>query len=139
MAESFHLSIVLPTKKVFDGEVTEMVLPAHDGEVGVLPKHENFVGILGTGPLKYIHHGKDYWFVVSSGVFKVVNGKVAVMAEYVEPGENVDPDPIPPKIKALEAELAKQSEFTGEFEAVSMELQREKAKLEVHRRTHLLN
>jgi len=141
-SSSFHLSIVLPTRKVFEGSVSEVVLPAYDGEVGILPNHESFVGILGTGPLKYIHEGKDYWLAISSGVFKVSGQSLSVLAESAEKGEELSDENVKgssAKIHELEAELAKKSEFTNEAQSVSIRLQRERARLEVYRRTNLLN
>ncbi len=138
--DSFHLSIVLPTKKVFEGDVTEVILPAFDGETGVLPRHENFIGILGAGALKYVHQGKDYWLSVSSGIFKVVGGKLSIVAEYALRGDDIkEIETTPARIKELEAELAKASEYVDGAQGVQTELAREKAKLEVYRRTHLLN
>jgi F-type H+-transporting ATPase subunit epsilon len=138
--EAFHLSIVLPTKKVFEGEVSEVILPAFDGETGILPKHENFIGVLGAGALKYVHQGKDFWLAVSSGIFKVVDGKLSVVAEYVVKGEEIkEIEDAPGLIKSLEDKLAKGSSFDGDAAAVQTELQQTRAKLEVYRRTHLLN
>jgi F-type H+-transporting ATPase subunit epsilon len=139
-ADSFHLSIVLPTKKVFEGTVTEVVLPAHDGEAGILPKHENFVGILGTGPLKYIHQGEDFWLAISSGIYKVSGPNLTILAEFAERGEEIDHvEDSSARIKEFEAEYAKQSGFTPEAKAISIRLQRERARLEVYRRTKILN
>lgn len=139
-AGTFHLSIVLPTKKVFEGVVTEVVLPAHDGEAGVLPHHENRVGILGTGALKYIHNNEDFWLVVSSGVYKVTGTSLTILAELAEKGEDLDNlEEAPAKIRDLEQELAKKDGFTTEAEAITIRLQRERARLEVYRRTKILN
>lgn len=136
-ATSFSLSISLPTSKLFDGNVTTILLPAHDGEVGVLPDHENFVGLLGSGALKYVHNGKDYWLAVSSGIFSVLNGKLSVLAEYAIKGEDIkNLEESPQLIKSLEEKLAKEN---SDGDDVRIQLQRERAKLEVYRRTHVLN
>lgn len=137
--DQFSLSIVLPTKKMFEGSVSEVVLPAYDGEVGVLPHHENFVGILGSGPLKYIHEGKDYWLAISSGIYKVIDGKLTILAELAERGEDLNIDDSLEKIKRLEEELARLSQFTPEAKQTATEILREKARIEVYRRTHVLN
>jgi F-type H+-transporting ATPase subunit epsilon len=139
-AASFPLSISLPTSKLFDGNVTTILLPAHDGEVGVLPDHENFVGLLGSGALKYVHNGKDYWLAVSSGIFNVLNGKLNVIAEYAIKGEDIkNIEESPALIKSLEEQLAKGGTVADDADPIRIQLQRERAKLEVYRRTHVLN
>lgn len=139
-AASFPLSISLPTSKLFDGNVTTILLPAHDGEVGVLPDHENFVGLLGSGALKYVHNGKDYWLAVSSGIFNVLNGKLNVIAEYAIKGEDIkNIEESPALIKSLEEQLAKGGSVADDADPIRIQLQRERAKLEVYRRTHVLN
>ena len=138
--QTFPLSISLPTAKLFEGNVSTILLPAHDGEVGVLPDHENFVGLLGSGALKYVHEGKDYWLAVSSGIFNVLNGKLSVIAEYAVKGEDIkNIEESPTLIKSLEDQLAKGSSFAEDSMPVRVQLQRERAKLEVYRRTHVLN
>jgi len=139
-AASFQLSISLPTTTLFSGSVTNILLPAHDGEVGVLPDHENYLGLLGSGALKYVHDGKDYWLAVSSGIFNVLSGKLSVVAEYAIKGEDIkDIEETPALIKSLEEQLAKSSSFPEDSTPVRVQLQRERAKLEVYRRTHVLN
>ena len=139
-AASFPLSISLPTAKLFDGNVTTILLPAHDGEVGVLPEHENFVGLLGSGALKYVHNGKDYWLAVSSGIFNVLNGKLNVIAEYAIKGEDIkNIEESPALIKSLEEQLARGGAVADDADPIRIQLQRERAKLEVYRRTHVLN
>jgi F-type H+-transporting ATPase subunit epsilon len=140
MANSYHLSIVLPTRKVFEGEVTEVILPAHDGETGILPNHENFVGILGTGALKYIHQGKDYWLAVSSGIYKVSGNRLSILAELAERGEDLkELTDAPAVIRELETEIGRKDSFAPETQELILRLRRERARLEVYRRTNLLN
>jgi len=76
---------------------------------------------------------------VSLEVYKVVDGKLTVMAEVAEKGEELVIDDSPTLIKQYEAELAKQSQFTPAFEAINTKLLRKRAKLEVNPRTHDLN
>ena len=43
MAKTFHLEIVTPDGPTFKGEVESLVLPAWEGQLGVLPGHEQEV------------------------------------------------------------------------------------------------
>ena len=89
-ANEFQLQIRTPARTVIDARVTEVVLPAHDGERGVLPGHERFVGLLGTGALKLVREGDDFWFVISSGVYEVQGAKIVVLTEYAQDAREVN-------------------------------------------------
>ena len=39
----FHLTVVTPEKQFFDGDVEMLVLPASDGEMGIMAGHEPMV------------------------------------------------------------------------------------------------
>lgn len=43
------VSIVTPDKTLFEGEAVSAVLPAIDGEVGILPRHARLISRLGHG------------------------------------------------------------------------------------------
>ncbi len=59
MAKEFEIEVLTRSKTLYKGKATEVVLPAYDGEVGVLADHANFIGLLGTGPLKVVTGGDD--------------------------------------------------------------------------------
>ena len=44
--------VISPERVVFDGEVSSVVAPAFDGEVGILPRHAPMVTLLGRGILR---------------------------------------------------------------------------------------
>ena len=107
----FQLKVLTPALELVATQVSEVILPAHDGEVGILAAHGNFVGILGTGVLKYVSKGDDYWLMVSDGVFEVRNGELTVLADV---GENA---------KGVNVDAAKQKELELEkvvFEKIAM-------------------
>ena len=140
MASSrFHLEILTPGKRLVETEVSEVVLPAHDGEVGVLAGHEDFIGVLGTGTLKYVENGNDYWLMISSGIFEVQSGKLTILAELGETADSLDPKQSQEKADSLEAELGKGNWYTEELRAILRQYDLEKARLEVHRRTNVVN
>lgn len=138
MADTFNVEILTPKKKLLSEEVSEVVLPAYDGERGILANHEDFIGLLGTGPLKLLKDGNDYWCMVSSGVYEIKGGKLSIIAEVGEKAEEVN---------GIENMSAKKSELEEKLEKLSLdqglgerkELAQIKARLEVHRRTELVN
>ena len=133
----FSVEIVTPEKLLLSEEVTEVVLPAHDGETGILAAHQDFVGVLGTGPLKFIQGGNDYWCVVSSGVYEIKEGKLSITAELGERAEDVNAEATRSRVGEIEKELDGLS--LDDKLDLRKELAQQQARLEVHRRTELVN
>lgn len=135
-----HLEILTPVRKLFDGAVSEVVIPAYDGEVGVLPGHANFIGALGTGPLKIVRDGDDYWFLVSEGFYRVQGDRLVVLAEIGEQGDGIDLDKQTARLKELEREMADHQTFKPErYDSWRREYDQVRSRIEIHRRTSVVN
>jgi len=139
MAAEFDLQILTPARELFNEKVSEVVLPSFDGERGVLAGHEDFVGLLGTGALKLVQNGKDYWFMVSSGLYQVDGGVVSVLAETAALAEEIDYERAGQDATELEPKLLGKDTQDEEFVQVKLEYERAKAKADVYRRTNLVN
>lgn len=136
MSKDFSLEILTPARELLRTTVSEVVLPAFDGERGILAQHEDFIGILGTGPVKIVREGDDYWFMVSEGVYEVRDGTVTLYAELAESAEEVDVDAASTRVKELEEIFAKVDTFDIEaYPAQKLAYDRSQARLEIHRRT----
>lgn len=141
MSREFEVQILTPAATLFKGEATEVVLPSYDGEVGVLAGHSDFVGILGTGPLKLVTNGDDYWFVLSSGAYRVESGKLTILAEFGErPQKGVDIEELSARLRELDVQLADIKNFSAEeFPKIKEQADQLRARIEVHRRTEVVN
>ena len=135
----FSLEILTPGKQVFNGDVQEVILPAYDGDRGILPGHEDFVGMLGTGALKLVKEGNDYWYMISSGVYEVRDGKVSILAELAEGSKELAPEKADSEIKTLQEKLIKLDQESPEGQKLKKQLERLQARVEVHKRTSLVN
>ena len=79
-----RVTVISPEESVFDGEATAVVAPAHDGEVGILPRHAPFMTLLGDGKLTVRQEGADRVFRVRGGLLQVLDDVVNVIAEHAE-------------------------------------------------------
>lgn len=78
-----RVSVITPDATYFDGEAAEVVLPAVDGEMGVLPGHAPMIARLGHGVarIKRTAGGGDAEQVaVYGGFLKVQKDVVSVLA-----------------------------------------------------------
>jgi F-type H+-transporting ATPase subunit epsilon len=83
VAGSFHVRVVSPEKVVYEGDVTAMVAPAWDGQVGILPGHAPFLSLLGAGELTVeVPGGGTNRYYVAGGILKVEGGTATVLTEY---------------------------------------------------------
>ncbi len=51
MASSFHASVILPDKVVYDNDASSLVVPAYNGYLGVLAHHAPLVANLKPGKI----------------------------------------------------------------------------------------
>ncbi len=138
MAHSFKMEILTPGAELMSGEVSEVVLPAHDGEVGILADHEDFIGLLGTGSLKLVKDGEDYWFVVSGGVYEVRDGALVLYAVMAQDSESIDEESAQSVVQRLEAIFSDPQKFSAEdYQEQKLEYDRNAARVEVARRMTL--
>ncbi len=72
--------VISPEQSVFDGEADQVVAPAFDGEVGILPRHAPFMTLLGKGVLSVRRGNTSSRFDVSGGFLQVLNNVVRVVA-----------------------------------------------------------
>ncbi len=76
-----RVTLISPDRSVYDGEAQAVVVPAHDGLVGVLPGHAPFVALLGAGQLTVNHGGGISRYDVAGGFAQVADDVVRVVAE----------------------------------------------------------
>ena len=75
MSKTLHCSIITPEQQVFDANATSVVLPAHDGLVGILHDHAPLLCEMGTGVLRIeTEREGQKEFYVDGGFAQVLNG-----------------------------------------------------------------
>lgn len=75
------VSVISPERTLFDGEATQVVAPAYDGEVGILTGHAPMMALLGRGTLRIASGGGERRFTVEGGFLQVVDNQVRVVTE----------------------------------------------------------
>lgn len=98
-----------PEAELLDGEVVEAVLPATDGEIGILEGHASMILALGVGACRLKTSEETLTYALSGGFSRVHGNVVTVLTTKAEAGESIDRDEA---AKALEE--AKAAEVTGD-------------------------
>lgn len=90
MARDLLVELVTPEKTVLSERADFVVLPAFEGEMGVLPGHEPYLVQLRPGGLRVRRDGQARVFAVSGGFAEVLADKVSVFAETAEMADEID-------------------------------------------------
>src|SRR5512140_695535 len=118
-----RLTVVTRERKIIDVDVDEVVLPASDGEIGVLPGHTPLLTTLKIGVMRYRAGNSVERIVLSWGFAEVLPDRVIVLAERgVLPAE-VDFNALESDRAAAEKELAYLSSHDPEFAIVQGRLE----------------
>ena len=103
----FTLEIVTPERLTWKGEASGVILPTIDGEVGILPKHEPYVTVLGLGEGRITtKDGNVELVAIIGGFVQVRPDRVLVLAESADLAADLDVATIEKAKVAAEQALA---------------------------------
>jgi F-type H+-transporting ATPase subunit epsilon len=128
-----NLTVVTRERKIVDASVDEVILPASDGELGVLPGHTPLLATLRIGPLRYRSGSRVERLVISWGFAEVLPDRVIVLAERGFLPTEIDRAEAERDRIAAEREIADLSSHDPEFARVEARLEESIAMLTVHR------
>ena len=75
------VSVISPERTIFDGEADSLVIPAWDGQVGVMRGHAPMLVLLGDGEMRVKSAGGEQRFHISGGFMQVVDDVVTILSE----------------------------------------------------------
>jgi F-type H+-transporting ATPase subunit epsilon len=86
-----RLDFVSQDHMVFSGEVTEIMAPGIEGQLGILPRHAPLMTILNPGEVEVRgENGEPLYFAVSGGWMEVMPDKVTILARTAERSDEID-------------------------------------------------
>ena len=128
-----HLNVVTRERKIIDAEVDEVILPASDGEIGVLPGHTPLLATLRIGQLRYRTGTRVERLVISWGFAEVLPDRVIVLAEKGFLPTEIDRAAAEQERLIAEKEIADLSSHDPEFAIVEARLEESIAMINLHR------
>jgi F-type H+-transporting ATPase subunit epsilon len=75
------LEIITPEKKIFEGEVSSVLVPGGKGRFQMLDKHAAIISTLINGQVKVKTASGESSFDVKGGVVEMLQNKVIILAE----------------------------------------------------------
>lgn len=79
---ALKVSVITPEKTVYEGEADQVIVPAWDGQLGVLQGHAPMLVLLGEGELRIGRGGADERFNIRGGFLQVADDIVTVLSEH---------------------------------------------------------
>ncbi len=131
--KKINLTVVTRERKILDAEADEVVLPASDGEIGVLPGHTPLLTTLRIGQMRYRTGNTVERLVISWGFAEVLPDRVIVLAERGFLPEEIDPARAEEQRKTAEREIADLSSHDPQFAIVEGRLEESIAMINIHR------
>ena len=105
MADSkqIEIEVITPDRKVLESVADQVVIPAHDGELGVLNLRAPLMCELGIGRLRYTAGGAPRQMFIDGGFAQVLQNRVIVLTSRALPAEEITPDVIQEAQQAADA------------------------------------
>ncbi|MFH6862624.1 F0F1 ATP synthase subunit epsilon, partial [Acinetobacter baumannii] len=78
---------------VYDHHASYVSVRTLDGEMGILPRHENMIAVLAVDEVKVKRiDDKDHvnWIAVNGGVIEIANDMITIVADSAERARDID-------------------------------------------------
>jgi F-type H+-transporting ATPase subunit epsilon len=90
---AFQCVIVTPEHQVLDEQVTQAVLPAHDGQIGILTDRAPLLVKLGVGPLRLdlaSGGGRQQTMFVDGGIAQMKDNRLTILTNEALPPDQLN-------------------------------------------------
>ena len=106
MSEQFNLEIVSPEKSFLKKDnVIEVVVPAYEGEMGILKDHISIISFLKPGIIKVNSANEENSFYVEDGIVEFKDNNLSILTSNIFDIKNSDKIKIQDMIKEAESDL----------------------------------
>ena len=110
MSEEFKIEIVNPEKSfLVKDDVSEVVVPAYEGEMGILKDHISIISFLKPGIIKIFSGNEEEKFYVDDGIIEFKNNTLSILTSDIFDIKNSDKIKIQEMIKQAESDLIEEN------------------------------
>jgi len=87
---TFHLEVVTPERKFFEGQAEMIIVHTPEGEIGILKDHEQAVVAVTAGAIRILMDGVWKEAAVTPGFMEVTSEKTILLVDTAEWPEEID-------------------------------------------------
>ena len=108
MSEEFKIEIVNPEKSFLVKEdVSEVVVPAYEGEMGILKDHISIISFLKPGIIKILSKSGEENYYVEDGIVEFKNNNLSILTSFIFNVSEIDKSKKQDLLKLTEEESNK--------------------------------
>jgi len=112
MSEEFKIEIINPEKSfLVKDDVSEVVVPAYEGEMGILKDHISIISFLKPGIIKILSKSGDESYYIEDGIVEFKNNNLSILTSSIFNIADMD--------KSKQQDLLKQAEEESGKEEIS--------------------
>ena len=112
MSEEFKIEIVNPEKSfLVKDDVSEVVVPAYEGEMGILKDHISIISFLKPGIIKILSKSGNENYYIEDGIVEFKNNNLSILTSSIFNIADMD--------KSKQQDLLKQAEEESGKEEIS--------------------
>lgn len=112
--DTFGLKVIASDRVFYEGRCRKLIIPAPDGQKGILPNHENMVIAVAVGIARMeLTEGEWTEVAVGTGFAEIVNNRVTLLVDTAERPEEIDIRACPGTAGACGGADAPEAEHSG--------------------------
>ena len=109
MSEEFKLEIVNPEKSFLSKEdVTEVLVPAYEGDMGILKDHISIISFLKPGILKVFSKSGENKYYVEDGIIEFKDNTLSILTSSIFSLDKIDRSYVSQSLSDTEKLLSKE-------------------------------
>ena len=108
MSEEFNIEIINPEKSFLSKDnIIEVVIPAFEGEMGILKDHISIISFLKPGIITIYSKSGEEKLYVEDGIVEFTNNNLSILTSSIFTLKEMEKQKVQDLIKVAEEELAK--------------------------------
>ena len=106
MSEEFKIEIVNPEKSFFSkDDVIEAIVPAYEGEMGILKDHISIISFLKPGIIKVHTKSGEEKFYIEDGIIEFKNNNLSILTSTIYNLKDLEKNKLQDLLKIAEEEV----------------------------------
>ena len=103
MSEEFKVEIINPDKLFISKDnVTEVVVPGYEGDMGILKDHISIISFLKPGIIKILEKNEEEKYYIEDGIMEFKNNSLSILTRSIHNIKNMKKNNIEDSLKNAE-------------------------------------
>ena len=91
MSEEFKVEIINPDKLfIFKENVTEVVVPGYEGDIGILKDHISIISFLKPGIIKILEKNEEEKYYIEDGIMEFKDNSLSILTSSINNIKNMN-------------------------------------------------